>query len=376
MPNCNSKTRFPLFLALTSLLLCFSASSAEARPRSIQDLDNIASNLIDTSVAYGSIPSLYRPEYVRVGAADLSTDYNDQVFVVLFPEGPRIYPQRIMVWHQVVNEVIDDVAYVITYSPITGSMAAYRSTMGGSNLILDSQGKLYEGNDVLIDRNTGSLWLQIFGLSFEGPLRGRGLVTLPVFWTTWRAASRFFPDAPVLAVPKDAGKAYARDPYGSYLRKDSYYYNDRLIYPVKRIDKRLPHKNPILGLEIDNALLAVDINYVKKNGTVNFFLGPNPLLAVHDRTLDVVRIYDRQIWEKPSLFVYSNGQLLDLATRTQWNPSTGKAIRGSMDGAGMKEYFGVYAMWFSWYSINPETYLVPGPGEVDKKFLQLKPMGQ
>jgi len=35
----------------------------------------------------------------------------------------------------------------------------------------------------------------------------------------------------------------------------------------------------------------------------------------------------------------------------------------------MKEIFGIYAMWFAWFSMNPETLIVPGPGEVDKSLL-------
>ena len=121
--------------------------------------------------------------------------------------------------------------------------------------------------------------------------------------------------------------------------------------------------------------MAVDIAYVKKKGAVNFFLGPSALLAVHDPQLDVVRIYNRQIWAEPFLFVSQYGRLMDINTRSVWDPATGKALDGNMRGASMKQYFGGYSMWFAWYSLNPETLVIPGPGEVPADLLSLTPPG-
>lgn len=350
------------------------AAPARARPQNLQQLAAITNKLTETSVGYGAIPSLYRPRYDRMQDADLNMSREDVVFVVMLPDGARVFPQRFMVWHQVVNELVDDVAYAVTYCPITGTLMAYNASMGGLNLIFDLEGRLYDGNSVLIDRNSGSLWLQETGMAFEGPLLGRGMPTIPVYWTTWGAARAVFPDARVLAQPR-GNRPYGRDPYGSYRKKGTYYDNDILVYPVQRLDRRFPRKTPMLCLEYEGLLLAVDINYVKKKGAVNFFLGPSALLAVHDPRLDVVRIFNRQIWAEPFLFVSQYGRLVDLATRSVWDPSTGKALEGNMKGASMKQYFGGYSMWFAWYSLNPETFVIPGPGEVPANLLSLDPPG-
>ena len=369
----------PLAPALLCLLaLCLTALSppeAAARPRSIEELAAISGKLVDTGTEYGSIPSLYRPRYDRIQDANLSSSDDDVMFVVIFPDGPRIYPQRIMVWHQVVNEVIDDVAYTVTYCPISGTLMAYNAYLDGLNLIFDIEGRLYDGNSVLMDRNSGSLWLQETGMAFEGPLLGRGLPLLPVFWTTWGAAKRVYPDAPVLARPA-GNRPYGRDPYGSYHHSNSYYTNDRLIYPVQRVDRRFPRKTPMLCLEYEGYLLGIDVGYVKKKGAVNFFAGPHALLAAHDPKLDVVRVFNRSVWAEPFLFIPSYGKLMDLATRSIWDPGTGIALEGNMKGASMPQYYGGYSMWFSWYSINPETLVVPGEGDVPENLLSPAPPGQ
>jgi hypothetical protein len=360
------------FLCLSCLLLL--PSQLLAIPKSEQELAHIADKLVQTSVKYGSIPSLYRPQYISVIDAALSLGKDEPVFVVRLPDGYRIFPQRIMVWHQVINELIDDNAYVITYCPISGCRAAYNASMDGINLILDVEGRLFEGNSILMDRNSGSLWVQMLGIAFDGPLRGRGMPMLPAFWTNWNFASRYFSNAQVLAPPLESKKAYGRDPYGNYQRRDSYYQNDILIYPVSRLDRRFHRKTPMLGLEYNNLRVGIDIPYVKKNGVVNFFMGDRALVAVHDTRMDVVRVFDRQIWEKPALFVKESGRLKDLGTRSHWSDD-GKCLEGNLQGASMKEMFGIYAMWFAWFAMNPETLILPGPGEVDKALLVDAPPG-
>lgn len=369
-----------LFPLLTLLLAM--AGPAAGRPQNLEQLADISRYLAEVPMP-GAITSLYRPRYDTVAEADLKMTYNEVAFVVMLPDGPRIYPQRYLVWHQVINELINDHAYAITYCPITGTLMAYDASMQGLNLIFDveshtstegTSGFLYDGNSVLTDRNSGSMWLQETGMAFSGQLLGRGMPTVPVFWTTWGAASRVFPDAPVLAKPRGR-RPYGRDPYGSYLKKDTYYDNDILAYQPRLMDRRFHRKAHMLCLEYDTFLLAIDISYVKKRGVVNFFLGPAPLLAVHDKRLDVVRVYSRQVWAEPFLFVMQEGRLMDLNTRSTWDAATGKATEGNMRGSSMKEFFGVYSMWFAWYSLNPETLVIPGPGEVPAHLLSTEAPG-
>lgn len=363
-----------VFCFLIALLLL--PAQLSAIPKSSGELARIADKLTVTTTRYGDIPSLYRPRYTRVVDAALSLGKDDVVFVTRLPDGVvRIYPQRVMVWHEVVNELIDDHAYAVTYCPISGTLAVYDAGMDEVNLIFDAEGRLFEGNTVLIDRNTGSLWAQMLGMAFDGPLKGRGMPLTPVFWTTWNYAGRFFPDALVLAPPMEYKKPYGRDPYGNYQHRDSYYQNDILVYPVSRLDRRFPRKTPMLGLEHNGFFMGIDISHVKKNGVVNFFMGDAALAAVHDPRLDVVRVFDRQVWDKPSLFIRDKGRITDLATRTSWDYD-GKAVEGNMQGASMKELFGIYSMWFAWFAVNPETLVLPGPGEVDKALLSATPPGQ
>lgn len=330
-------------------------------PRTRQELRAINDQLLKTGLVHGDIPSLNSPRFLPINEASMNLEANDPVFVVPLPDGVRIYPQKILVWHEVVNEVIKGDPYCITYCPLSGSLAVYSSRVDNQNLVFDAEGQMYNSNTVLIDRNTGSLWSQILGMAFDGPLAGSGMRILPCYWTQWRYAREFFRDAKVLETPRGGWRDYNRDPYGSYLTPGNYYDDERILYPMTRLDSRMEAKTRILGLEIDNNFLAVDIDFVRKAGVVNFYAGLTPLVAVHDPRLDVVRIFVRSVWDghTPALFVRRDGVLMDIQTRSSWDWD-GRCVQGNLQGAAMEQKFGIYAFWFVWAAFNPETDTIPG----------------
>lgn len=64
----------------------------------------------------------------------------------------------------------------------------------GAILTLGVSGKVRDGNLVMYDRQTGSLWLQQSGKALEGRLRGQALKELPraqyepaVRWDEWQS---------------------------------------------------------------------------------------------------------------------------------------------------------------------------------------------
>jgi len=359
----NTFARIAVFLVFSTILsaspLC--TPEAVALPRTLKELSTIKDKLHSTGLIHGDIPSLNSPHFLPINEAAMNLEPDDPVFVVPLPDGVRIYPQKIMVWHEVVNEVIKGVPYCITYCPISGSLAVYSSRVDNQNLIFDAEGQLFNSNTVLIDRNTGSYWCQLLGMAFEGPLTGSGMRILPCYWTRWEYAREFFKDARVLQTPRGGWRNYNRDPYGSYLTPNNYYDDERILYPITRLDSRMEAKTQILGLEIDNNLLAIDLNYVRKMKVVNFFAGLTPLVAVHDTRLDVIRVFERSIWggHTPALFTMQDGVLRDVQTRSVWDLD-GHCLQGNLEGARMEQRFGIYAFWFVWAAFNPETDTVPG----------------
>ncbi|WMW65664.1 DUF3179 domain-containing protein [Nitratidesulfovibrio liaohensis] len=349
-----------LAFACLAALLCL-AAPALAGPRNDDDLKQLTASLLETKIKPDAIPALYRPEYTTTISAALSLEDPEPVFVVRLPDGPRIYPQRIMVWHEVVNEVVGDATYCITYSPLTGVLAAYKGQAGRFMTTFGVDGRLLYNNTVLFDRATGSLWSQLLGIAIDGPLRGKVLQRIPAWWTTWGVARAAMPDAKVLATPTAIRRSYGKDPYGSYLLPGTYYDDDRIMYAVPKLDRRMKPKTPILGLDVQGQQLAIDVATVRKDGVVNIDQGPMPLVAVVDKRLNVIRVYDRTVWGKPATFALkknSPNRLVDTESGSEWSID-GKAEVGPMKGAVLNELIPVNAMWFAWSSFHPATLVVP-----------------
>lgn len=373
-----------LFFSCLLLLSNFTINSyCYALPRTQEDLEYIAEHLVNTGISENDLRPLVNPSFTSVSLASMTLDENEPVFVIatgkLRPLRDReviILPQKIMVWHEVLNMIAKDKAFAVTYSPISGTLATYNTRRDELYLQLQADGRQYNANSVLMDINTNSRWSQMYGICFFGTLMGCGLELLPSYWTTWSKAQAFYMDrdnARVLLTPRATNKRYGKDPYGSYYDPESFYYNDQLIYPISALDTRMGLKDMVIGLELDKKIVAVNVNYVKRKGIVNFFFDKYALVAVHDKALDVVRIFDRTVWfgKDPLVIVKdTNKTFKDLQTQSIWD-FDGVCRSGNYLGTFMKEYYGIYSFWYSFAANNPETETVPGKSEVPDSALEI-----
>ncbi len=339
-------------------------SAAQDTPQDDREaiLTGMRDRLRETGILRDAIPALTTPDYVTVRDASLSMDPREAVFIAFFfPDGiPRIYPQRILVWHEVINEVLDQSTAVITYSPLTGSVAAYSGVSGRYNLGFGVTGLLLDNNSVLYDFFSNSKWAQLPGLCFDGAFKGRALKRLPIFWTTWERAQATYPEAKVLSASTGFKRDYGRDPYGDYMLPGTYYDSGPVIYPIHNIDKRMDPKRPVLGIEQDGLFAAVDKVAVRKAGVVNFTLGVTALVAVYDPILDTVRLYKRSFDDRTLNFEWAVDRMVDKETRTEWSRD-GVGGVGYFRGKRLEPVVGVDCMWFAWANFYPGTRIVPGP---------------
>ena len=354
---------FVPFLFFCALFVPASGLSAQETPQDETEamLTGMRDRLKETGMLRDAIPALTSPAYVTVRDAALSMDPREAVFIAFFfPDNiPRIYPQRVMVWHEAVNEVLGNSTAAITYSPLTGSVAAYKGNSGRYNLGFGVTGLLLDNNSVLYDFFSDSKWAQLPGLCFDGPLKGRKLDRLPMFWTTWERAKATYPDAKVLSTSTGFKRDYGRDPYGDYLLPGSYYDTGPVAYPLHNIDKRMPPKSRVLGVEQDGIFAAVDKTAVRKAGVVNFTLGVTAMVAVYDPILDTVRLFKRSFDDRTLNFEWAVDRMVDKETRTEWSRE-GVGGVGYFRGKRLEPVVGVDCMWSAWANFYPGTRIVPG----------------
>lgn len=344
-----------LCLLLASLALPPGGKAEVPDPAALR---RMAEQMTDTGILPDQIPSLSRPSYMPVPDASLSMDNEEQVFVARFPGAIRIYPQRIMVYHEVVNEEFDGMPYSITYSPLTGGLVGYHGKAGRFDTSFGVSGSLLNANTVLFDRATGSLWPQLLGMAIKGPLLGAKLQRFPLIWTTWERAARTYPDAMVLSRSTGFNRRYGTDPYGSYSNPNSYYHFQQISYPVMNRDDRLPPKERIAALEQDGLYYALPYTAVRREGAVNFTLGITPMVAIWDRKLATVRVFERVATEKTIEFFMENDKLLDKGTRSEWSHD-GEALFGILRGATLTPVASMDCMWFAWSAFFPDVQILP-----------------
>lgn len=61
------------------------------------------------------IPSIDNPKFVRLDEADQWIEDNELVLGIIYKGVKRVYPLQIMVWHEIVNDVISGDPLLITY---------------------------------------------------------------------------------------------------------------------------------------------------------------------------------------------------------------------------------------------------------------------
>lgn len=196
------------------------------------------------------IPSIDNPRFVAAAEADFLAD-EDIVMAIELDGDARAYPVAILNYHEIVNDVIAGRPVAVTYCPLCGSGLVFERAFGGRTVEFGVSGLLRNNDLVLYDPATESLWQQITGRAFAGPMRGQELRAIPVAmtrWGTWRASH---PGTRVLSTDTGFDRPYAnKTPYGDY---DS---SDRLLFPVA-LDRRLHPKTVVYGVETAGASFAV-----------------------------------------------------------------------------------------------------------------------
>ena len=259
------------------------------------------------------IPSIDEPKFITVQEADWIQD-NELVMFIDYKGVRRIYPLQILVWHEIINDVIAGDPLLITWCPLCGSALAFDRKFNGEPVEFGTSGKLYNSNLVMYDRKTNTYWTQIEGRAIVGELAGTKLKPVSIETVVWRDIKVAYPDSQVL--DKDTGfrRPYGRDPYGNYY-EDSF-----LLFPVENRDQRIHTKTVVFGIEVNGAFKAYQEDDLKELGTIEDVVNGVNVKVVRDN-VGIVKVT---------------------------NVDTGEEIVKERD------------FWFAWYAFHPETELYEG----------------
>lgn len=208
------------------------------------------------------IPSIDKPKYVTVKEADAWIQDNELILAIQHKGITRVYPLQIMVWHEIVNDVIGGDPMLITYCPLCGSGIAFERKINGEEVEFGVSGKLYNSNLVMYDRKTDSYWTQIDGEAIIGELTGEKLKAVSIDTVVWRDWKEAASDSEVLSQDTGFNRSYGRDPYGSYY-EDSF-----IFFPLENEDDRIHPKTVIFGIEVNGVYKAYREDDLKEKDVI------------------------------------------------------------------------------------------------------------
>ena len=255
------------------------------------------------------IPALMNPVFVDAGNATFLSD-RDRILGISHNGVKRAYPIRILNYHEIVNDVLDGEAVVISYCPLCGSGMAFSSTLHNKRFVFGVSGLLYNSDVLMYDRQTMSLWSQLKSQAISGPMKGERLESLAVSHTTWKDWKARYPDSQVLSTKTGYRRNYRVDPYPNYGS------NGEIYFPVNHSSTLYKRKMIAMGLEIDGEFKVYPFDELEKSPHrfANDFQG-NVFEVLFDEKNGTARILDEHNMEIPTTL----------------------------------------AFWFAWYAFHPES---------------------
>ena len=128
----------------------------------------------------------------------------------------RAYPLRILLWHEIVNDVVGGIPVAVTYCPLCNAALVFDRRTERGTLDFGVSGLLRHSDLIMYDRQTESWWQQFAGEAIAGQLTGVRLRALPVRVESLVRFVERFPTGRVLVADPARRKPYGRNPYVGY----------------------------------------------------------------------------------------------------------------------------------------------------------------
>jgi hypothetical protein len=278
-----------LSLSLASCLApAMSAAPGAAPPRGNPPKDAPKDAAPQNKSAAEALPPLDHSPLLRAKMATYMTP-DEPVFAVKMGDDARAFPLRILDWHAVSNDTIDRIPTALAYCRPCGSVVLYKTDTPKGILTLAASGRYRDGDQLLVDRQTGTLWKQLTGTPVEGPLAGSGieLQPLPVVLTTWSSWFQDHPETRVLSLATGFQRDYK--PGGRP--------GDDPPLAVSQPNPALPAGSVVYGVVLGGAARAYPVDRVAKQGAIDDELGGHPIVIVADPGADprnrTIRVFER-----------------------------------------------------------------------------------
>jgi hypothetical protein len=209
------------------------------------------------------IPAINEPRFVSVDEADF-LDPKEPVIEVELNGDARAYPIQILVWHEIVNDVVGGVPVAVTFCPLCNTAIAFDRRVDGRTLDFGTTGNLRDSDLVMYDRQTESWWQQFGGRALVGELTGEELEQIPARVVAWRDFADGHPDGRVLSRETGHSRRYGENPYPGYDDVES----PPFFQTRNSNDDRLAPKERVVFIERGGEAVAIPFSTLQRRKRV------------------------------------------------------------------------------------------------------------
>jgi len=234
------------------------------------------------------IPSIDNPKFISTKEAGQWLDDGEPGIAFSRGNTHRFYPYQIMVWHEIVNDIIEGERVLVTYCPLCLTGFVLDPLVKGERVEFGTSGKLWKSNLVMYDRKTDSLWPQVLAEAVIGEMTGTKLKVLPSDQALYGNWKQLHPDGQVLSRDTGTNRFYGSNPYGDYFSVTNLSLS--LVNPT---DTRLPNDAFVFGIVIDSKAKAYATESVKAKGVVEDTFENTDIVLRYDKDLEVVRMFKK-----------------------------------------------------------------------------------
>ncbi len=317
------------------------------------------------------IPPIDHPQFVAPSEADRWLADVEPVALFEMNGDARAYPLQILIWHEIVNDVVGGEPVAITFCPLCNTAIAFKRVLDGVVYDFGTTGKLRHSNLVMWDRQTQSWWQQITGEAIVGDLTGQKLTFLPASIVSWADFKTAFPQGQVLSRDTGYSRRYGFNPYIGY---DDVGRSPFLFDGVP--DGRLPAMERVVAVTISDEDKAYPFSLLAKERAVEdtvggqdivVFWAPGTVSALGGRVIADSRdvgaaaVFDPHLEGRRLGFMFDNVAIRDLETGSTWN-ILGQAVDGPLAGKQLTPVIHANHFWFAWAAFKPGTAVYQGRG--------------
>jgi hypothetical protein len=311
------------------------------------------------------IPAVDNPKYVSIEEADEWIRAVEPVLFVEIEGAARAYPLQILTWHEIVNDVLNDVPIIVSFCPLCNTAIVFERTLEGINYDFGTTGRLRYSNLIMYDRQTESWWQQATGEAIVGELTGAQLNFLPASIISWKDFKTQYPNGDVLSRDTGFQKDYGVNPYSGYddINRPPF------LYAGPETPDTLPPVARVIAAELNGEAVAYPYTILKEEVIINDTLGDTPVLAIwtagtasaldtsyirDGRDVGSALLFNREVEGQTLTFHLNDGVVQDKETESTWN-FFGEAINGPLVGSQLAPVISTNHFWFSWAAFKPET---------------------